>query len=179
MTTRFNVSPLETFRLPPMANSSLQQKERVFSYKTRPPHLSFIPPGSRTHARAGSNCWHNVPVYFELVSWPRNPVCDRAGQRQYSQSRRLGSLHWSRASLRKRSMVVYIDLAPQVAGWHVEGSRSRSLDLVGHERNELRPKIGFNFGRADGCLHFSQPQESAVPEVLTCARMPAKLALCN
>jgi hypothetical protein len=34
---------------------------------------------------------------------------------------------------------------PQAAGWHVDGSRSRSLDLVGHERNELRLKIGYNF----------------------------------
>ena len=34
---------------------------------------------------------------------------------------------------------------PQVAGWHVDGSRSNSLDLIGHERNEVRLKVGFNF----------------------------------
>lgn len=34
---------------------------------------------------------------------------------------------------------------PQVAGWHADGSRSGSLDLNSHERNEIRLKIGFNF----------------------------------
>jgi opacity protein-like surface antigen len=34
---------------------------------------------------------------------------------------------------------------PQVAGWHNSGSRSEALDLVGHERNELRLKIGYDF----------------------------------
>jgi opacity protein-like surface antigen len=34
---------------------------------------------------------------------------------------------------------------PQVAGWHTDGSRSGSLDLNSHERNEIRLKIGLNF----------------------------------
>jgi len=34
---------------------------------------------------------------------------------------------------------------PQLAGWHADGSRSASMDLVGHERNEIRLKVGFNF----------------------------------
>ena len=34
---------------------------------------------------------------------------------------------------------------PQVAGWHAGESRSGSLDLNGHERQEIRLKIGYNF----------------------------------
>jgi opacity protein-like surface antigen len=34
---------------------------------------------------------------------------------------------------------------PQVAGWHADGSRSGSLDLNSHERNEIRLKIGYDF----------------------------------
>jgi opacity protein-like surface antigen len=34
---------------------------------------------------------------------------------------------------------------PQVAGWHAGESRSGSLDLNGHERQEIRLKIGYDF----------------------------------